>query len=99
MRACVRACVRACEWSFAKHSYLLDEPVDRALASHVSDATRTGPDGRVFGSNQNKTAANTAGYAATVATVGDGEEADRLRDEGIPAGRWGRVHDIALAAV
>jgi hypothetical protein len=59
-------------------------------------AHATGPDGRVFGSDKNKTATNAAGY---VASVGDGAEPDQLRDNGIPAGRWGRVQDIALAAV
>mmetsp|Transcript_3122 Transcript_3122/g.7512 ORF Transcript_3122/g.7512 Transcript_3122/m.7512 type:complete len:324 (+) Transcript_3122:46-1017(+) len=56
-----------------------------------------GPDGRVFGKNENKTAANAAGYNAVAI---DGADPDKIRnDDGIPAGRWGRVQDVALAAV
>lgn len=81
-----------------------------------------GPDGRVFGSNQNNTAKNASGYgnprfgpanacdadcvgfvpvlfSSYNAAIGDGAEPDKLRNDGIPAGRWGRVQDVAFAAL
>jgi NAD(P)-dependent dehydrogenase (short-subunit alcohol dehydrogenase family) len=58
-----------------------------------------GPGGRVFGNNDNNTATATgAGSAHAVADLGE-PEPDRVRRDGIPAGRWGRVDDVALAAV
>lgn len=55
-----------------------------------------GPHGRVFGKNENKTAKNTAGYETS---GGDRATPDQLRNDGVPAGRWGRVQDVALAAL
>jgi peroxisomal 2,4-dienoyl-CoA reductase len=56
-----------------------------------------GPGGRVFGNNENKQAANNVGSAAQ---SGFGEPAPEIvRSEGVPAGRWGRVEDVSLAAV
>ena len=60
-----------------------------------------GPGGRVFGNNENKTSTANIGSAKAVEDVGDLEAppADQVRKMGIPAGRWGRVEDVALAAV
>jgi peroxisomal 2,4-dienoyl-CoA reductase len=56
-----------------------------------------GPGGRVFGNNENKTSSDHVGSAANT-DLGDSDPA-RVRRDGVPAGRWGRVEDISLAAV
>lgn len=56
-----------------------------------------GPGGRVFGNNENKASTTSVGAAKDV--VEARPAAERLRREGVPAGRWGEVEDIALAAL
>eukprot|EP00040_Diaphanoeca_grandis_P015050 m.76579 g.76579 ORF g.76579 m.76579 type:complete len:322 (-) comp24915_c0_seq1:54-1019(-) len=56
-----------------------------------------GPGGRVFGNNENNAAANKVGSVSGNAM---GEPAPNIvRNHGYPSGRWGRVDDVALAAV
>ena len=56
-----------------------------------------GPGGRVFGNNENKASSEAVGSADG---VDFGEPApEKVRQSGTPAGRWGRVEDISLAAV
>eukprot|EP00747_Dinoflagellata_sp_TGD_P186306 gnl/TRDRNA2_/TRDRNA2_43279_c0_seq1.p2 gnl/TRDRNA2_/TRDRNA2_43279_c0~~gnl/TRDRNA2_/TRDRNA2_43279_c0_seq1.p2 ORF type:complete len:332 (-),score=75.59 gnl/TRDRNA2_/TRDRNA2_43279_c0_seq1:72-1040(-) len=56
-----------------------------------------GPGGRVFGNNENKTSSDSIGSAAET-NFGE-PPPEQVRRKGIPAGRWGRVEDVALAAV
>ena len=57
-----------------------------------------GPGGRVFGNNENK--ASTTGVGASAdAETSNRPSPEMLRRQGVPAGRWGEVEDIALAAV
>mmetsp|Transcript_118016 Transcript_118016/g.252055 ORF Transcript_118016/g.252055 Transcript_118016/m.252055 type:complete len:331 (+) Transcript_118016:27-1019(+) len=56
-----------------------------------------GPGGRVFGNNENKTSSDAVGDAKSV-TIAEPSPA-QMRRSGVPAGRWGRVEDISLAAV
>lgn len=53
-----------------------------------------GPGGRVFSNDQN----NATGVKAGTVVPEDPSPAE-LRRKGIPAGRWGRVDDVALSAV
>ena len=57
-----------------------------------------GPGGRVFGNDENKAASKSIGGAEDVEDFGE-PSPQRVRRKGIPAGRWGRVEDISLAAV
>lgn len=55
-----------------------------------------GPGGRVFGNDENKTSAT--GAVGSVTNIAP-DDPDKIRNMGTAAGRWGRVEDIALAAV
>eukprot|EP00943_MAST-04B_sp_MAST-4B-sp1_P002469 g2469.t1 len=57
-----------------------------------------GPGGRVFGNDENKAASKSVGSADNIEEFGEANPG-RVRRRGIPAGRWGRVEDISLAAV
>jgi len=57
-----------------------------------------GPGGRVFGNNENKASTDAIGSAADNKFVQQ-EDARATRKMGIPAGRWGRVGDVALTAL
>ena len=54
-----------------------------------------GPGGRVFGSDENRTSAT----AQVGSAIPSAENPEALRDIGVPAGRWGRVEDVALSAL
>jgi len=56
-----------------------------------------GPNGRVFGNNENKASSDKVGSASE--TQFGEPSPDQVRKEGTPAGRWGRVEDIALSCV
>jgi len=57
-----------------------------------------GPDGRVFGNNENKASSDNVTKSGD-ASIAVNEDARQTRKMGIPAGRWGRVADVALTAV
>ena len=59
-----------------------------------------GPGGRVFGNNENKMsdAARVGSAAAAGGEFGE-PPPEQVRREGTPAGRWGRVEDVSLAAL
>ena len=57
-----------------------------------------GPGGRVFGNDENKAASKSVGSADDIEDFGE-PTPRRVRQRGVPAGRWGRVEDISLAAV
>jgi 2,4-dienoyl-CoA reductase [(3E)-enoyl-CoA-producing], peroxisomal len=58
-----------------------------------------GPGGRVFGNNENK-ASTTAVGGANDDKMDFGEpKPSKVRRQGVPAGRWGRVEDVSLAAL
>merc|ERR1712130_624470 len=56
-----------------------------------------GPYGRVFGRDENKASSDKIGSAKVVGISDPRPEV--MRRKGIPAGIWGRVEDISLAAV
>merc|ERR1719291_1299484 len=56
-----------------------------------------GPGGRVFGNDENKALTDNVNTSGNE-NVGVAEDARKTRRDGIPAGRWGRVDDVALAA-
>merc|ERR1719247_2024197 len=50
-----------------------------------------GPDGRVFGNNENKASSENIGAASATFN----EDPKQIRRDGVPAGRWGRVGDVS----
>lgn len=58
-----------------------------------------GPGGRVFGNNENKASTQEIGGAKGVDADFGEPSATKLRKEGVPAGRFGRVEDVSLAAL
>ena len=56
-----------------------------------------GPGGRVFSNDENKTSSNAVGSAESI-DLGE-PSPEEVRRTGTPAGRWGRVDDIALSAL
>eukprot|EP00808_Paulinella_micropora_P011342 g13202.t1 len=69
------------------------------LAPGGIEGTVGGPGGRVFSNNENKASSVGAGKVTVDSMAQVKTKADSLRALGVPAGRWGRVEDIALAAV
>lgn len=63
------------------------------LAPGGITGTVGGPGGRVFGK------IGSSGAPAGASSTSGEPSPEQLRREGIPAGRWGRVEDVALAAV
>jgi peroxisomal 2,4-dienoyl-CoA reductase len=58
-----------------------------------------GPGGRVFGNNENKASTDNVLKSGDKNADSVAEDPVVLRRRGIPAGRWGRVGDVSLAAV
>jgi peroxisomal 2,4-dienoyl-CoA reductase len=58
-----------------------------------------GPGGRVFGNNENKASTDNVLKSGDANSNAVAENPVDIRKRGIPAGRWGRVGDVSLAAV
>ena len=58
-----------------------------------------GPGGRVFGNNENKASTDNVLKSGDSNSNSVAEDPVQIRKRGIPAGRWGRVGDVSLAAV
>ena len=58
-----------------------------------------GPGGRVFGNNENKASTDNVMSSGNSNQNSVAEDPVQIRRRGIPAGRWGRVGDVSLAAV
>ena len=57
-----------------------------------------GPGGRVFGNNENRASSDKIGGANDMDSFNE-PPPEVVRRKGTPAGRWGRVEDISLAAL
>ena len=58
-----------------------------------------GPGGRVFGNDENKASTDNVTKSGDANVDAVREDPRQIRRRGIPAGRWGRVGDVSLAAV
>ena len=58
-----------------------------------------GPGGRVFGNNENKASSDNVMKSGMANKDSVKMRPSYIRKNGIPAGRWGEVPDVALAAV